>query len=197
MDHKAFLLKHGEKEAPATRQVIGRIPEDRSDFRADPKARTAREIAWLIVHEEAALVDGLERGAFQNGLKCRHLRRSAKLWRNTIANMMGSPADSQPSPDCVEKRICRFWARGHEGDRVRNGMGIPTGSDPPPWPALDLLAPYGSEGAGHLRTKRRRVDVGDIALAKSAGVLAKRREPGCAPLNQLARRPVLFYHKLV
>ncbi len=65
MDHKAFFLKHWEKEGPATRKVIGRIPEDRSDYRADPKARTAREIAWLIVREEVSLVDGLERGTFE------------------------------------------------------------------------------------------------------------------------------------
>lgn len=65
MDYKTFFLKRWEKEAPATRKVIGRIPEDRSDYRADPKARSAREIAWLIVREEAALVEGLERGAFE------------------------------------------------------------------------------------------------------------------------------------
>ncbi|MGH9738723.1 MAG: DinB family protein [Candidatus Acidiferrales bacterium] len=63
MDHKEFFIKYWEKEAPATRKVIGRIPEDRCEYRADPKARTAREIAWLIVREEAALVDGLEKGA--------------------------------------------------------------------------------------------------------------------------------------
>ena len=64
MDAGAFFLKHWEKEAPATRKVISRIPEG-SDYRPDPKARTAREIAWLIVREEAALVDGLERGVFE------------------------------------------------------------------------------------------------------------------------------------
>ena len=57
-------MRFWEKEAPATRKVIGRIPEDRSDYRADPKARTAREIAWLIVREETALADGLESGTF-------------------------------------------------------------------------------------------------------------------------------------
>lgn len=65
MDHKTFFLKYWEKEAAATRKVISRIPQDRSEFRADPKARTARELAWLIVHEEAALPDGLEKGAFE------------------------------------------------------------------------------------------------------------------------------------
>lgn len=65
MDPKEFFLKHWQTEASATRKVISRIPEERSDYRADPKARTAREIAWLIVREEAALVDGLEKGAFE------------------------------------------------------------------------------------------------------------------------------------
>ncbi|MGH9738186.1 MAG: hypothetical protein ACRD4X_06310, partial [Candidatus Acidiferrales bacterium] len=62
MDYKNFFIKYWEKEAPVTRKVIGRIPEDRCEHRADPKARTAREMAWLIVREEAALVDGLEKG---------------------------------------------------------------------------------------------------------------------------------------
>lgn len=65
MDHKEFFLSRWDKEAPATRKVIGRIPQDRSEFRADPKARTARELAWLIVREEAALADGLEKSGFE------------------------------------------------------------------------------------------------------------------------------------
>jgi len=64
MDYKDFFILYWQKEAPATRKVIGRIPEDRCEYRADPKARTAREIAWLIVREEAVLVDGLEKGSF-------------------------------------------------------------------------------------------------------------------------------------
>ena len=65
MDHKEMFLKYWEKEAPATRKVIGRIPQDRSTYRPDPKARTAPEIAWLIVREEILLADGLEKGALE------------------------------------------------------------------------------------------------------------------------------------
>jgi uncharacterized damage-inducible protein DinB len=65
MDEKALILQFWKKEATATRKVISRIPQDRSDYRADPKARNAREIAWLIVSEEIALADGLEKGAFE------------------------------------------------------------------------------------------------------------------------------------
>jgi len=64
MDHKTFFVTRWEKESAATRKVISRIPEG-SDYRPDPKSRTAREIAWLIVREEAALVEGLERGVFE------------------------------------------------------------------------------------------------------------------------------------
>lgn len=64
MDHKDFFIKYWEKEAPATRKVIGRIPPERCEHRSDPKARTAREIAWLIVREDAELANGLEKGVF-------------------------------------------------------------------------------------------------------------------------------------
>src|SRR5207247_6511589 len=65
MDEKALFLKFWEKEAPATRKVIARIPQAKSDYRADPKARNAREIAWLIVQEEISLVDALEKSRFE------------------------------------------------------------------------------------------------------------------------------------
>ncbi len=64
MDQKALFLKFWDKEAAATRKVLSRIPEG-ADYRPDPKSRTAREIAHLIVHEEAVLADGLEKGTFE------------------------------------------------------------------------------------------------------------------------------------
>ena len=64
MDQKALFIGFWEKEAAATRQVIARIP-DGSEYRPDPKSRTAREIAWLITHEQVMLLDGLERGTLE------------------------------------------------------------------------------------------------------------------------------------
>jgi uncharacterized damage-inducible protein DinB len=63
MDQKALFMKFWTKEATATRKVIARIPQDKSDYRADPKARNAREIAWLMVREEIVLGEGLAKGA--------------------------------------------------------------------------------------------------------------------------------------
>jgi uncharacterized damage-inducible protein DinB len=64
VDEKRLFLKFWEKEAPATRKVLSRIPED-SQYRPDPKSRTARDIAWLIVNEETLLIDGLEKGRLE------------------------------------------------------------------------------------------------------------------------------------
>ena len=64
MDPKAFYLSFFEKEGTATRKVLTRIPEN-NDYRPDPKSRTARELAWLIVYEEIVLVEGLEKGVLQ------------------------------------------------------------------------------------------------------------------------------------
>jgi uncharacterized damage-inducible protein DinB len=64
MDEKALFLKFWEKEAPATRKVISRIPEG-SSYKPDPKSRTAREIAWLIVREEMVLGDGMAKGKLE------------------------------------------------------------------------------------------------------------------------------------
>ncbi len=64
MDQKTLFLQFWEKEGAATRNVLSRIPEG-SDYRPDPKSRTAREIAHLIVREEMSLADGLEKGVFE------------------------------------------------------------------------------------------------------------------------------------
>ena len=62
MDDRALFTKFWEDEAKTTRNVIARIPEG-SEYRPDPKSRTAREIAWQIVCEEKMITDALERGA--------------------------------------------------------------------------------------------------------------------------------------
>ncbi len=65
MSHeKDLFLGFWDKEAAATRKVLSRIP-DGSDYRPDPRSRTAREIAWTIVREEIVLGDGLEKGVLE------------------------------------------------------------------------------------------------------------------------------------
>jgi Uncharacterized protein conserved in bacteria len=54
-------MKFWTDESTTTRKVLARIPEN-SDYRPDPKSRTAREIAWQIVCEEKMIIDALESG---------------------------------------------------------------------------------------------------------------------------------------
>ena len=61
MDEKTLFTDFWNKEAKTTRNVLARIPEG-SDYRPDPKSRTAKEIAWQIICEERMLIDALESG---------------------------------------------------------------------------------------------------------------------------------------
>jgi uncharacterized damage-inducible protein DinB len=61
MDERALFTKFWTDESKTTRNVFARIPEG-SDYRPDPKSRTAKEIAWQIVCEEKMLIDALESG---------------------------------------------------------------------------------------------------------------------------------------
>lgn len=61
MDDKALFTDFWTKESETTRKVLSRIPEN-SEYRPDPKSRTAQEIAWQIVCEEKMLIEALESG---------------------------------------------------------------------------------------------------------------------------------------
>jgi uncharacterized damage-inducible protein DinB len=61
VDERTLFTGFWTSESKTTSKVLSRIPEG-SDYRPDPKSRTAREIAWLIVCEEKMLIDALESG---------------------------------------------------------------------------------------------------------------------------------------
>ena len=61
MSDKALFTGFWIKESKTTRNVLARIPEG-SQYRPDPKSRTAQDIAWQILCEEIMLIDALESG---------------------------------------------------------------------------------------------------------------------------------------
>ena len=61
MHERTLFTKFWTDESKTTRKVLSRIPEG-SDYRPDPKSRTANEIAWQIVCEEKMIIDALESG---------------------------------------------------------------------------------------------------------------------------------------
>jgi len=50
VNERSLFVKFWTNESTTTRKVLARIPEG-SDYRPDPKSRTAQEIAWQIVCE--------------------------------------------------------------------------------------------------------------------------------------------------
>ncbi len=61
MDDKTRFMNFWTNESKTTRNVLARIPEG-SDYRPDPRSRTAHEIAWQIVCEERMIIEALENG---------------------------------------------------------------------------------------------------------------------------------------
>jgi uncharacterized damage-inducible protein DinB len=61
MSEKSLFTEFWVTESKTTSKVLSRIP-DGSDYRPDPKSRTAQEIAWQIVCEEKMIIEALENG---------------------------------------------------------------------------------------------------------------------------------------
>lgn len=62
MSNLEFCRSRRKAELPAFVRVLQALPQDRLDYRPDPKARTAAELAGVLVAEEAALVTLLDTG---------------------------------------------------------------------------------------------------------------------------------------
>ncbi|HET9316684.1 MAG TPA: DinB family protein [Vicinamibacteria bacterium] len=63
MNDLEFCVVRRKAEAPAFARVLKALPEDRLDYRPDPKARTARDLAWVMAVEEQVLLGVLDKGA--------------------------------------------------------------------------------------------------------------------------------------
>jgi uncharacterized damage-inducible protein DinB len=57
--------KQRKQELPKFVKVLRAMPQDRLDYRPDPRSRTAAELAWVMAVEESALLSILETGRFE------------------------------------------------------------------------------------------------------------------------------------
>ena len=55
----AMMLDSIAREAETTKRVLAAVPDDKSDYRPDPNARTARELAWHIANTDVQFLDGI------------------------------------------------------------------------------------------------------------------------------------------
>ncbi|HKU24682.1 MAG TPA: DinB family protein [Candidatus Sulfotelmatobacter sp.] len=56
---RAMMLDGIQREAECTKRVIAAVPDDKSDYRPDPNARTAKELAWHIANTDVQFLDGI------------------------------------------------------------------------------------------------------------------------------------------
>lgn len=63
MTNLEFCIARRKAERPAFVRVLKALPQGRLDYRADPRARTAAELGWLLAAEEAALARLLDTGS--------------------------------------------------------------------------------------------------------------------------------------
>src|SRR2546422_4578637 len=65
MTTRAFCLARRKTEIPTFVKVLKAVPQERQDYRPEPRSRTAAELAGLLAAEEAALVRLLDTGKVQ------------------------------------------------------------------------------------------------------------------------------------
>lgn len=56
---RAIMLDGVQREAEITKKVIAAIPDAKADYRPDPNARTAKELAWHIANTDIQFLDGI------------------------------------------------------------------------------------------------------------------------------------------
>ncbi len=55
----AMMLDGITREAEITKKVIAAVPDAASSYKPDPKARTAKELAWHIANSDIQFLDGV------------------------------------------------------------------------------------------------------------------------------------------
>lgn len=58
------LLSRMQQESEITAKVIAALPDDKTGYRIDPKARTSLELAWHMVSLEIWFLDSIFQGEF-------------------------------------------------------------------------------------------------------------------------------------
>jgi uncharacterized damage-inducible protein DinB len=59
LGYRAMMLDGVVREAECTKKVIAAIPDDKSDYKPDPSARSAKELAWHLANSDIQFLDGV------------------------------------------------------------------------------------------------------------------------------------------
>jgi uncharacterized damage-inducible protein DinB len=69
LPYRAMMLKGLAREVETTKKVLAAIPDDKKDYRPDPNARTAWELAWHLANSDVRLMDGIADLKFTMGAR--------------------------------------------------------------------------------------------------------------------------------
>ena len=59
LGYRAMMLDGLAREVEITKKVLAAVPEEKRDYRPDPHARTAWELAWHIANTDVQFMDGI------------------------------------------------------------------------------------------------------------------------------------------
>jgi uncharacterized damage-inducible protein DinB len=59
LGYRAMMLDGLAREVATTKKVLAAIPDGRKDYRPDPNARTAWELAWHLANTDVQFMDGI------------------------------------------------------------------------------------------------------------------------------------------
>ena len=66
---RAMMLDGIAREAECTKRVLSAVPDGASDYRPDPHARSAKELAWHIANTDVQFLDGIADQKFEMGAR--------------------------------------------------------------------------------------------------------------------------------
>ena len=59
LGYRAMMLDGVLREAEVTGKVIAAVPDEKSEYKPDPHARTAKELAWHLANTDIQFLDGI------------------------------------------------------------------------------------------------------------------------------------------
>jgi uncharacterized damage-inducible protein DinB len=105
LGYRALMLQGIQQETETTKKVIAAIPDAKADYRPDPNARTARELALHLANVDVNFLDGIADMNFSKLDTQQKVETSAELvsWydenmKRGIARVQGMTAEQLMTP---------------------------------------------------------------------------------------------------
>jgi len=120
LGYRAMMLDGIVREAEVTRKVIAAVPDAKSDYRPDPNARTAKELAWHLANSDIQFLDGISDMKFNMEAPEHKPQTSAEVaaWydaniKRGVARVAALSAEQLLTPvefsGCSTCRRCCIW----------------------------------------------------------------------------------------